>query len=441
MSRSSPVAGHSPGFLAFALTLASAALLFAAAHGSGRRRPGADGAPVGRGLAEDAHPEARGARAELKASNATLESRVAARTVELELRAARLRSLAVELTRTEQRERRRLALMLHDNLQQLLAAARMWLGMLRGAAPGPDARDAAGQVDALITEAIDVTRALTMELSPPTLHEAGLAPSLARLACWMRDKHALHVETHLDEGLRLSGDDVGALLFQAAREALLNVVRHADTDRASLALKALDGRTVIVTVRDEGAGFDSSAAAGPGGARALGLHGVRDRLELFGGEMAIESAPGSGTLVTLIAPLADCSAAEAPAGGGDAPAAAEAHPWAAPEDGHIRVMLVDDQEIMRAGLAGLLAQQEDIVIVAEAADGREAVEIARAVRPQVIVMDVSMPRMNGVEATRRIMADAPGTRVHRPLDARRPGHRGGDARGRRGRLPEQGRSR
>jgi prevent-host-death family protein len=68
----------------------------------------------------------------------------------------------------------------------------------------------------------------------------------------------------------------------------------------------------------------------------------------------------------------------------------------------IRVVVVDDQELVRSGFSMILDAQPDIEVVAEAADGEEAVAITRRVRPDVVLMDVRMPRMDGIEATRRL---------------------------------------
>jgi DNA-binding NarL/FixJ family response regulator len=73
----------------------------------------------------------------------------------------------------------------------------------------------------------------------------------------------------------------------------------------------------------------------------------------------------------------------------------------------IRVVLVDDQELVRAGFRMVLDAQADIEVVGEAGDGRQAVELLRGTRADVVLMDVRMPRMDGIEATRQIGPDGP----------------------------------
>jgi DNA-binding NarL/FixJ family response regulator len=71
----------------------------------------------------------------------------------------------------------------------------------------------------------------------------------------------------------------------------------------------------------------------------------------------------------------------------------------------IRVVVADDQPIVRAGFTALLGLADDLVVVGEAADGEEAVSLARAARPDVVLMDIRMPVLDGLEATRRIVGD------------------------------------
>jgi len=82
-----------------------------------------------------------------------------------------------------------------------------------------------------------------------------------------------------------------------------------------------------------------------------------------------------------------------------------------PDGARIRVLVVDDQQIVREGLTSLLELMDDIEVVASAADGAEAVRLAAELAPQVILMDLRMPGMGGVEALTHILADSPDTAV------------------------------
>jgi len=77
----------------------------------------------------------------------------------------------------------------------------------------------------------------------------------------------------------------------------------------------------------------------------------------------------------------------------------------------IRVLIADDHSIVREGVRMILESQDDIEVVGEAGNGREALEKARELRPDVVVMDISMPDMNGIEATTKIRAEMPATQV------------------------------
>ncbi len=71
----------------------------------------------------------------------------------------------------------------------------------------------------------------------------------------------------------------------------------------------------------------------------------------------------------------------------------------------LRVLLVDDHAMVRSGFAMVLSVEDDIEVVGQAADGQQAIELARATRPDVVLMDVQMPRMDGIEATRQLVAE------------------------------------
>jgi two-component system, NarL family, response regulator LiaR len=77
----------------------------------------------------------------------------------------------------------------------------------------------------------------------------------------------------------------------------------------------------------------------------------------------------------------------------------------------IRVVIADDHNVVRKGIRDLLSDEDDIAVVGEARNGHEAVDLATALQPDVVVMDIAMPELSGVEATRQIRAIAPGVRI------------------------------
>jgi PAS domain S-box-containing protein len=333
-----------------------------------------------------------------------------------EERAHQLRALATELGQVEERERRRLAAVLHDHLQQLLVGAKYNLASVAGR-PGPKAKQAAVQeVVQILDSAIGVTSSLTAELSPPTLHEHGLVAGLEWLARQMKQKHGLRVDVRADATAEPAAESVRIFLYQAARELLFNVVKHAGVKRASIRVVRLDDGQVQVTVADSGAGFEPERlAVGEPGGGGFGLFSIRERLGYFGGHMSVESAPGRGSRFTLVAPalLPEAPPTEPPAAAqpqATQPLPTVNHP-ARGTSPKIRVLLADDHAVMREGLARLLGEQPDIEIVGEAADGQTAIEMARQLRPDIVLMDVSMPRANGLTATRQLALDLPTTRV------------------------------
>ena len=328
-------------------------------------------------------------------------------------RAAQLRTMAAELANAEQRERRRLAQTLHDHIQQLLVAARMRVGRARSLMKVPEASEDLQEVDELLDQSISASRSLAIDLSPPVLNEAGLPAALEWLSRWTREKHGLEIEVRCDCEVPPISDEFRVTIFQAVRELLFNVVKHSGEKRAAISLRRDGDRWVRVVVEDRGVGFELPPSRDAARSEGMGLFSIRERIETLGGRCAIDSRPGRGTRVTLAAPV-DFAATGSPADGiADRPGAAagggtlSASERVAEHSGKIRVMIVDDHMILRKGLRGMLNGQPDIEVVGEAADGHEAVAQASALSPDVIIMDINMPRLNGIEATRRIKQDQP----------------------------------
>ncbi|MEX0760998.1 MAG: ATP-binding protein [Dehalococcoidia bacterium] len=246
---------------------------------------------------------------DLRSLNETLERRVHERTAEAHTRADQLRELASELGLAERRERRRLSRILHDNLQQLLIAANLRLSRLESDLAEPNNEDLLGairEVRDLVSQSMDVGRNLSADLSPQVLYEQGLAEALKWLAHWDEVQFGLKVDVNICTEASPESMDIRDLLYQAVREALLNVVKHADVDEASVNLDAGDADLVRITVSDAGRGFDphdlsNEAEASTG----LGLVSLGRRLRFHGGCMDVDSAPGRGARITFTAPVPD----------------------------------------------------------------------------------------------------------------------------------------
>jgi signal transduction histidine kinase len=247
--------------------------------------------------------ERKQAERQLMALNETLEQRVAERTAVATRRATQLQVLASELTRTEQRERRRLAQVLHDELQQNLYAARLTLGGLRSRLEDETLVETVQRVDDLLGQSIAQSRSLTVQLCPPALYEAGLAGALDWLGRHIHDTCQLVVEVEADPQVEPGSEDLRILLFEATRELLFNVVKHARTSNARVTLSpAADGELQIV-VSDDGAGFNpAEPKQGRALATGFGLFSIRERLEVLGGRMHVDATVGRGTRVTISAP-------------------------------------------------------------------------------------------------------------------------------------------
>jgi PAS domain S-box-containing protein len=214
-----------------------------------------------------------------------------------------LRSLASELSLTEERERRRIAVELHDRVGQLIAMAKIKLGMLRESKPFTYLSGPLDEIRALIDQAIQNARSLTFELSPPILHELGFEASVHWLSEQMEEKHG--IPAHLEDDLEPKplDDDIRVVLFTAVRELLANVAKHAQAHKVSVSLRR-DSDKIRINVEDDGIGFDTSQTD-PHMPRisGFGLFSIRERLSHFGGHLEIDSRIGIGTRVNLMAPL------------------------------------------------------------------------------------------------------------------------------------------
>jgi len=222
----------------------------------------------------------------------------------LERGQAHFEQLARSVWRTQEEERRRIARELHDGLGQNLTAI---LRLLEQAAATPGCNDATrAQIEragTLVHATLAEARALSRQLRPQILDDLGLAAALRWLARSFRDAHNLDVALDLAEPLPVSGSDAETLIFRVAQEGLTNIVKHSSAARAEISLRISDER-VQLRIGDDGKGCDTTQALRHGSeGRSSGLGGMRDRVQLFGGQLRITSQPGSGFSLEIAFPF------------------------------------------------------------------------------------------------------------------------------------------
>ncbi len=215
--------------------------------------------------------------------------------------AQEVQALAASLLTAQEEERRRVSRELHDEIGQQLASLAIDIGGLAADAPHPE--DAPGRLRALqarVVKASEVARHIAYELHPSVLDDLGLVASLRSL-CKEFSARAKNTK------FKFTGDtmpaslprEVASCLYRVAQESLQNISKHANAQHVSAALTLRKG-SVALTIADDGVGFDPAAVKGRGG---LGLIGMEERARLVKGKLSITAKPGSGTRVTIEAPL------------------------------------------------------------------------------------------------------------------------------------------
>ncbi len=214
-----------------------------------------------------------------------------------------LRVLASELSLTEERERRRLATDLHDSIGQTLAMCKLKLDELQNrSSPAVFANDL-DHISTLLDRAIQGTRSLTFELSPPVLYELGLEAALESLVERMQQVNGTQIKLIEHRGPKPLTEDIAAFCFRAVQELLVNAVKHARARKIEVSTGRNRDR-IRITVADDGIGFDTSGGISRKGRKGgFGLFSIKERLQYLGGSLEVDSKPGQGTRVTLSAPL------------------------------------------------------------------------------------------------------------------------------------------
>jgi PAS domain S-box-containing protein len=215
----------------------------------------------------------------------------------------RLRTLALELSLVQERERRRIAIDLHDHIGQNLAISKMKLEAVREACQDVSALEPLNEVYSLIVQTIQDARSLVFELSPPVLYELSFEAGIEWLAESIQNEHGILIECIHDRAMPPLEEDLRILLYQIVRELLLNIVKHAQASKVKVSIARQRG-VILIRVEDNGVGFNPALIAHNREMRnGFGLFSIRERMNYLGGELEIESDAKSGTKSVLRVPL------------------------------------------------------------------------------------------------------------------------------------------
>jgi PAS domain S-box-containing protein len=217
-----------------------------------------------------------------------------------------LRHLSRQVLKAQEEERKRISRELHDVIAQTLTGINLRLAALKrtaGLHTGDFGRNLA-RTQRLVEKSVAIVHRFARELRPAVLDDLGLIPALHS---FMKDfAGQTGIRTHLTAfaGVEQLDTTGRTMLFRVAQEALTNVARHAHASRVEVNIQKLADGGVCMRIKDDGKSFGAEQAMVASGGKRLGLLGMRERLEMIGGQFGIESAPDKGTTVVARIPSA-----------------------------------------------------------------------------------------------------------------------------------------
>jgi len=307
------------------------------------------------------------AEQELLFMNSQLAHEVAKQTADLSDLTAHIQTIA-------EKERAHLARELHDELGSTLVGMSMEVGHLRGMVTDPHILKGLSVLKDLINHAVEIKRAVVDELYPSVLDHEGFTGALTWMVNVFRKRADIEVELMMPSEISME-DPYLLAAYRITQECLTNIAKHAVASKVTIEATAHAG-FLALTIRDNGIGLRLDTKTG-----GHGILGMIERARHLGGLMNLESEKGQGTTVRLRMPLA-----------------------ASRQEHKKRVLVVDDHAIVRDALRRLISETDDFSVEGEASDGKSAVQMGVEGEWDVILLDISLPKMNGIEVLERIRA-------------------------------------
>lgn len=331
-----------------------------------------------------------------------------------------LRLLSARLLKLQDEERRHIARDLHDITGQKLAVQSMGLAqVLKRKAAGLDeeSRHILVECASLNKQIGEEIRTLSYLLHPPLLDELGLSSAVKWYAEGFERRTGIKVKVDISPDLVRLPPDVEVTLFRVIQESLTNVHRYSGSPKAYVRVKVNSGE-IEVQIGDFGKGMHRdmlNASTGKVAPLGVGIQGMKERMRQLSGKLEITSRPNDGTVVTATLPFSQIDSRVAADNANNAASALPTRSAdAQPDDrsgSRKQILIADDHEMLRRGVRAMLERVPDWEVCGEAVDGPSAVEKAAALRPDLVILDINMPNLNGLAAVRQILRSAPQTKV------------------------------
>jgi CheY-like chemotaxis protein len=327
-----------------------------------------------------------------------------------------LHQLSARLLQLQDEERRHIARDLHDITGQKLAFQSMALSALQTKQCSnldAEAQQALSEALTLNKEISTGIRTLSYLLYPPLLDELGLASAVRWYAAGFTKRTGIPIDIDVPQEIKRLSPDAEVAIFRVIQESLTNVDRYANTPKARLRIRATDDH-IRLEIEDYGKGIQSAKSKSRLESverLGVGIQGMTERIRQLGGRLEITSSPRRGTSVTATIPLS--AQVQMPP---SAPAAAPARvssedPVAAHPHQRRQILIADDHQMLRRGVRNTLQTEPDLEICGEAVDGQDAVDKVRQLHPDLVILDINMPVLNGLVAVRQILRHSPGTKI------------------------------
>jgi PAS domain S-box-containing protein len=322
-----------------------------------------------------------------------------------------LRQLSARLLQLQDEERRRIARDLHDVTGQKIAVLSMSLDRLARLTEQrkPEAKETIKESRDIVSQIGEEIRTLSYILHPPLLDECGLASAVHWYAEGFQKRSAIKLEVEVDADLPRLPSDAETTLFRVVQESLTNVHRYSGSPAAKIRIFK-ESSEVRLEIIDYGHGIKSGTARAKLDGQAplgVGIPGMRERLHQLGGDLNVDFGT-TGTRVVATLPIK--KSVEGDVGGAENETSLSLTIRSA-DEARRRILIADDHELMRRGLRGLLESHDEWAVCGEAVEGSEAVRKSTELKPDLVIMDVNLPGLSGIEAAQQIRIEREAAKI------------------------------